>query len=319
MDRRGALAELQKATIDTAAGGQLDPGQANAFIDQITESSTFGSQINTEKVGTKTGTLDKIGVGARLLRSSGENSDDGYRAGISVTDVAYAAKDLRLPFEITHQWAHRNIEREAAKAKVTKAITTQFGLDLDDLNINGDEGSGNAFLALDDGLLDKCSTNTSGNINRVDGSAVNSGEITDAHFFAAAEAMPNKYWNRGDLVWLCSPTLVRRYTEDLITRDTPVGDAALTGKGINPLGVPFFKGQGSEQAGMPFMPDTRLILTSLKNLTRVIEWDIQKYSVYPDTDWELATRRKEGHIFFISQDFIILEDEAVVDVHTLDA
>lgn len=319
MDRHEALAEIQKATIDTSAGGQLDAGQADAFIDQITENSTFGSQINVEKTDRKTGTMDKLGVGARLIRSAVENSDDGYRAGISLTDVAYAVKDLRLPFEITAQWAHRNVEKEKAKAKVIKAMTTQFGLDLDDLNINGDEGSGDAFLKLDDGLLDKCSTNTSGNINRVDGSTINSGEITDAHFFGAAEEMPNKYWNQGDLVWLCSPTLVRRYTEDLITRDTPVGDAALTGKNINPLGVPFFKGQGMDQAGMPFMPDTRLILTSLKNLTRVIEWDVQKISVYPETDWELATRRKEGHIYFISQDFVILEDEAVVDVHTLDA
>jgi len=319
MDRRGALAELQKATIDTAAGGQLDAGQADAFIDKITENSTFGSQINVEKVSHKTGTLDKLGVGSRLLRAAVENSDDGYRAGLDISDVSYAVKDLRLPFEITQQWAHRNIEGETAKAKVIQKMTTQFGQDLDDLNINGDEGSGNAFLALDDGLLDKCSTNASGNINRLDCSTITSGLPTDDTFAALAAELPNKYLADPDLVWIASPVNVMRYINSLAERETAVGDAALQGKGIAPQGIPFFRGQGSDRLGMPYMPNTRIILTSKKNLTRVIEWDVQRYSVYPDTDWELATRRKEGHVFFISQDFIINEDEAVVDGHTLDA
>lgn len=319
MDRRDALATIQKATIDTSAGGQLPAGTADAFIDKITENSIFGSQINTEKVGHKTGTISKIGVGTRLIRGAVENSDDGYRAGVDIDDVQYAVKDLRLPFEITQQWAHRNIEGEKAKAKVINAMTKQFGQDLDDLNINGDEGSADAFLKLDDGLLDKCSTNASGDIHRVDCSGITSGLPSDDIFSALVAAMPNKYLSDPDLVWLASPVNVMRYIDWLADRGTPVGDAALQGKAISPRGIPFFQGQGSDRLGMPYMPNTRIILTSKKNLTRVIEWDIEKYSVYPGTDWELATRRKEGHIYFISQDFIINEDDAVVDGHTLDA
>ena len=319
MDRREALAQLQKATIDTSAGGQLPAGTADAFIDKITENSTFGSQIRTEKVGHKTGTVSKIGVGTRLLRAAVENSDDGYRAGVDIDDVPYAVKDLRLPFEITEQFAHRNIEGEKAKAKIINAMTKQFGNDLDDLNINGDEGSGDAFLKLDDGLLDKAATNTSTDINRKDCAAITSGLPSDDIFSALVAEMPNKYLASSDLVWLASPVNVMRYTDWLADRETGAGDMALQGKGLSPRGIPFFKGQGSDRLGMPYMPNDRIILTPLSNLTRVIEWEIEKYSVYPDTDWELATRRKEGHIYFISQDFVINEDEAVVDGYGLDA
>ena len=316
MNRRAALAELQKATIDTSVGGLLTPEQSKAFIEEATDSSVFGSKIQTIRKRAPEGEISKLGVGSRLLRGKPENADDGYRAGATTDDVAYSAKKVWLPFEITNDWSHENIEGESAKAKVIKAMQKQLGLDLDDLDINGDTASSDAFVKIDDGLLKLAAALPSG--QRVDTDSINSGAFGKEVFKAMIDAMPDKYLAQPGLSWLASPTVAFAWTEYLSERDTAAGDGALMGKGFGPYGIPWFNGQGDgARPGIPFFPDNRIILADPQNFARVVTWDVRKFTVTPETDWELATRDKEGHVYFIKRDFIILEDEAVVDAYDL--
>src|ERR1700729_2706111 len=97
-DRRQALAELQKATITTDVGGQLNPEQAKAFLQEVQDSSSFGSQIRQEQRTATKGTIEKMGNGSRLIRGAVENADDGYRAGISTDDIQYNTGKLNTTF-----------------------------------------------------------------------------------------------------------------------------------------------------------------------------------------------------------------------------
>jgi hypothetical protein len=306
--RREAIA---KATTDTtvAAGGLLDPGQSKAFIDTIKDAAPFGRAIRLDTVTPPSGELNKLTTGSRIMRPATENADDGYRAEPTFPTVSYATVKVRLPWEVTEDVYQENIEQQALEARLTAQMTEQFGIDWDDLDVNGDttDGSGDAaFLNIDEGYLRLCSLNASGDINRVDGSAINGGDFVKDHLFAALRAMPNKYVNAGSLVWMMSPA--RK-----IERATGAGDAALIQSGPpadSPLGISILE--------IPQFPDDRITLQDPRNIRRVVSWQVRRRRVTGETDWELATRDKRGYIFFLKRDLIIEEDDAVVDLHTLD-
>lgn len=314
MDRREAIA---KATTDTtvASDGLLAPEQSRAFLRTIKDKGTLSQKIRLETPTPSSGEINKLSTGARLIRAAVENADDGYRAQPTFPTVPFQTAKIRLPWEVTEDVYHENIAGEALEAQLTDEMTQQFALDLEDLEVNGDTAAGagpsQAFLQINNGLLKLAST-VSG-VHRVDGSTINAGAFSKAHLFAGAQAMPNKYLNQGNAVWLMSPARRIDWVEYLTERATGAGDAALVQSGAasnGPLGI--------EILAVPSFPDDRIMLVNPKNLVRVVSWQIRKRKVTGETDWELATRDKRGYIFFLKHDFIIEEPDAVVDVHTLD-
>lgn len=329
MDRREALALIQKATIDTPSisSGMLVQDQARAFLRKIRDNTFFLSLIGEQRRANDSGQIDRMSVGKRLIRGAPENSDDGYRAGAAFDQIAYTAKKIRLPWEVTEDVFHGNIEGEGFEATLTDEMTTQFGADLADLSINGDTAAGagadQAFFQIDDGILKLIATaNVAG--RRINGATINTGDLTAAHFFTARRAMPNKYVATGGLRWIASPLQIVNWWEYLTTRTGAQGDALL---GVpndvvrGPLGIPFATAPaGSDGAivpGVPQWPDDRLVLADPKNFQRVITWDVRKRKVTGETDSVLAAKDKRFYVFFIKQDTIVQETDAVVDVYGL--
>jgi len=319
MDRSEYLAALAKATITTTVGtdGLLNPTQSRAFLEIAQDSSTFGSTIRTEFVDTPSGEINKLNTGKRLLRAAVENADDGYRVEPTFPTLAYDTVKMRLPFEVTNDELEQNIEKRALEDRLVRRFGNQLGLDLDDLDINGDTGAGagpdQAFLQLHDGLLIWLETNTSGDVNRVDASTINSGAIDKAHFFAGARAMPQVYRSERNR-WFMSPNKHLEWIEGLTDRITAAGDAALggsSGPGNSPLSYPIIE--------VPFFPDDRIIYADPQVFVRIFYTQVKRYFVGPQTDWELATRDKNGYIFFVRQGFYVAEDAAVVDLYDFDA
>lgn len=82
-----------------------------------------------------------------------ENSDDGYRAGVETSKVEYDTVSIRLPWEITEELLRENIEGEGYEDTVMTLMSTQLGIDLEDLHWNGDVTSEDPFLQINDGWL----------------------------------------------------------------------------------------------------------------------------------------------------------------------
>jgi HK97 family phage major capsid protein len=321
MNRRQAIAKATTTTT-VASGALLTPEQSRRFREVIKESSSFGKAIRQEPVGTPSGTINKLATSSRIIRAAQENADDGYRAEPTFPDVPYDTTKIRLPFEVTEEVFEENIEKEALEAKLVNSFATQMGLDLDDLDINGDTAAGagpdQAFLQIHDGLLKLIDGDAA--VHDVDGSAINGGALSLAHFFAAIREMPNKYRNLGNLRWFMSPLKASQWVEALTERATAAGDTAIGGSGTlatSPLGVPIL-GADDGTAGISFWPDDRIVLADPRNIVRSIFRPIKRRRVTGDTDWELATRDKRGYIFFIREGISIEESDAVVNVHTLD-
>lgn len=313
MDRRAALAKATLTTTDAAAG-LLDPVQAGAFIRKLKEKTSLASTIRQEIRSTSSGELNKIATGSRIIRGATENADDGYRAGATFDTVSYTTRKVRLPWEVTEDVFHENIEREQLEATLTDEMTDQFALDLEDLEVNGDTAdvSGDAaFLTINDGILKQVAAGPAG--RQIDGSLINAGVFSKAHLFEALYAMPNVYRRQGNLRWIISPARAVQWWESITDRAGAQGDSALLGGGevINrPLGIPFLE--------VPSLPDNVILLANPKNFVRVISWNIRKRRVTGATDAELAAKDKRFYIFFIKHDIIVEEPDAVVRIHTLD-
>jgi len=254
-------------TTDSVTHGLLNPEQARKFLQETFEATTLRPLIRHETRTAKTGEIDKIGIASRLLRSKVENTDDGYRVKPEFGQIQYATKPVRIPWEITEETLRENIEGQSFEGIVTKLITTQMGVDLEDLDLNGDEATDSSdpdydFLKLNDGWIKQIKNG--GHV--VDRSAVNGGEMNLDVFYSAVKALPNKY-NNGKLRWIMSP---HRYQEWIYTLlNTAVTNGGIiTDKRIeDPASIPAVQCAG--------MPDSTILLTDPKNLVEVTTYNVQ--------------------------------------------
>lgn len=120
------------------------PEQARKFIQQTFDATNLGGLVRHEMRTAKTGEIDKIGIASRIVRKKTENTDDGYRAGINTSAVNYATTAVRLPWEITEKTLRENIEGQNFEQITTNLMTTQLGVDMEDLYLNGDEDASDA-------------------------------------------------------------------------------------------------------------------------------------------------------------------------------
>src|SRR5690349_822320 len=135
MDRNELLSRIQKATLTTAdvTAGMLPADVARRFVVKIKEKTSLANRITLDVRGTDTGVVDNVSVASRIIRKATENADDGYRAGATFGSSAYSTVKVRLPWEITEDVFHGNIEGEAFETTIVGQMSAQFGRDLEDL------------------------------------------------------------------------------------------------------------------------------------------------------------------------------------------
>ena len=196
-------------------------------------------------------------------------------------------------------------------------MTTQFALDLEDLEINGDTADVSAdapFLTINNGILKLVATaavrgpqhrRLDDQRGRLRQGPLLRGALRDA------ERLPQ----------LGQPALDHRPAaadpaggRSITDRATASGDAALLGQGgaLDPAARhPVPRGPGDARQ--------TVLLPTRATSCGSISWQVRKRKVTGETDAELAAKDKRFYVFFIKHDIIIEETDAVVRVHTLDA
>jgi hypothetical protein len=279
----GNTAQIVKDTITTTSisSGLLTPEQSKQFIKQAFEATTLGGLIRREMRRAKTGEIDKIGIASRILRKKVENIDaksdgtapafnattgaiDGYRANVITSQVDYATTAVRLPWEITNETLRENIEGQGFEATVMSLMTSQLGVDLEDLYLNGDTAVASTnpdhdFLYINDGWIKQITAG--GHV--VDGTDVTSLENL---FLSGLQALPNKY-NNGKLRWLMSPHRKQDWQQYLLKKQLENGSSAPDSIFNAPYSIPLVE--------CPSMPDDKIILTNPQNLIVVNTYDMQ--------------------------------------------
>jgi hypothetical protein len=264
---------VRKFVTDDVTYGMLSPEQSSQFLVQAFDVLEFSRLHRRETRSAKSGEIDKISVGARLLRAKAEGpaADDGYRVAPAFGHVPYNCVRVKLPWEVSEEVFHDNIEGQPLEDKLMGMLTTQLGIDLEDLHWNSDTDTDPGhddydFLSLNDGWWKQILAG--GNV--VDAATVPGGAyISKAHFFAAKKAMPAKYLRTGRVRWIMNPTTRIAWVESVSDRATGAGDLALLGAEAveKPLGVPIVE--------VPSLADGQVVLADPLNFIAVNTWDIR--------------------------------------------
>lgn len=258
---------IRKAAIATGtlASGLLNPEQARKFIQQTFDATNLGGLVRHEMRTAKTGEIDKIGIDRRILRKKTENTDDNYRAGVNTSQIEYSTTAVRLPWEITEETLRENIEGQNFENIVTNLMTTQLGVDMEDLYLNGDEATEPTdkdydFLKINDGWIKQI-----GNGGHVY-DASSEDEMSLDMFYKALASLPNKY-NNGKLRWLMSPKRAQEWELFLLNKVVNQGGAVPDSVYTSPARI--------QAVECPSLDDKTILLTDPKNLIVVNTYSVQ--------------------------------------------
>ena len=294
-------------TTSVVTSGLLQPYQAKKFLRQTFDATPLMGAIRHETRTERKGEIDKIGVGRRLLRRKVENTDDGYRAKPNFGSIEYSCNPVRLPWEITEDTLRENIEGEDLETTITNLMTTQIGVDSEDLIINGDEATSSEnpdydFLKLDDGVIKQVPTG--GHILDVTGSSNMELEM----FYKAVASIPNKY-NNGKLRWLMSPIRAQQWELFLLNKVINAGGAVPEALYKSPVAIPSMQ--------VPNLADDIVILIDPKNITEVNTYTVK---IRKDaTSKDAIMQDKRFYVVHFDLDTLIEELDATAIIKGLPA
>jgi HK97 family phage major capsid protein len=302
MDPREAVAKLVSTDV---TAGILNPEQVETFYTQIFDAIPFSGMVRKERKRAKTGELDKMLLGTRLLRAKteGPTSDDGYRVAPTFDKLEYTCVRMKLPWEVSEDTYHDNIEGEGMEDKLMGLLTTQLALDLEDLHFNGD-GTTAPFLSLNTGWVAQAVAGG----HTVDATAINGGVIDKDHFFAAKAAMPVKYTKSGRMRWVMNSTTQDAWVQAVSDRATSAGDNALLGAANQaPLGIPIVQ--------VPALDDGVVMLVDPQNFIVVNTWDVRIRKAAEGKSAIMNDMRY--YTIFLDDDCVIEELDAVVIIEDM--
>jgi hypothetical protein len=185
-----------------------------------------------------------------------------------------------------------NIEGENVNTTLAKMFAQQFANDTVDLAFVGDESKeDDSFIGINNGWIKLASDADDTHKFDTNGSS----DYLNVIFPGLLSAMPSKYHglyteeDKSKIKIFCSPTVNRKYKQQLQERNTALGDALITG-GKN---VSY---DGFEIVPVAFIPDNIQIVTPYENLVYGIYG--QSLSVYHD-----VVPRKTRHEYTLLADF----------------
>jgi HK97 family phage major capsid protein len=225
---------LQKAidTTDLTAGGLLGPEQSAKFTDLVIDQSVMLKEARVIRMRSAVSEIDRIATTGRVSQLKSEGIAPETLSEPAFSKVTLTAVDIITPFELTFEALEDNIAGGNLEDTVIRVMAKQTATDLEELAIQGDTGSADAFLAGMDGWR----------VLADDGHAVDLASATldkDA-LGAMFRALPDKYKrNYGDLRFYFAPALAQDWHDTFADRGTSIGDKALLGAQVPPyMGVP---------------------------------------------------------------------------------
>lgn len=299
---------VRKSSINTGSisDGLLKPSQAKKFLMQVMDKTSLGQAVRHEMVSSQTGELDKLGIGRRLLRKKTEGTDDGYRAKVKTSKIEYAVTPVRLPWEITEEALRQNIEGQSLEQKIEYLMTTQMGVDNEDLWLNGDtsvsaDNEDHDFLYINDGWL-KLMNNGAHVYN------ANNADMSLDLFYDAVRALPNKY-NNGRLRWIMSPRRKQEWELFLLNKVINQGGAVPDSVYNSPVSIPVI------ECGA--LSDDKIMLTDPLNLAIVNSYTVRIRKT--DQGKEAIMQDKRFYVIHYDFDAVIEELDACALIKNLKA
>jgi hypothetical protein len=217
---------MQKADMEVADlianGGYLKEAQAEQFVKMAIKASVMLQNVQTRSIKSHTHLEPRIGFSGRVLKpgTSGHALAVGDRTkpttGVATLGTVLVKGQINLNYEVLED----NVENGTLKQTVMSMMAEQCSADFDDLLVNGDTTSADAFLALQNGLIAGATTHT-----------VNAGvnPIAKSYLKSAWKALPVQFRSkRANYRFFTSENAETDYRDYLANRATNLGDQSLT-------------------------------------------------------------------------------------------
>lgn len=303
-----AISDLQ------ANGGMLNPEQANTFIDMVKDEPTIIQDVRVETMNAPTKKINRIGFANRIMRAARQGTppymaDDGTndrylpaaeRSAVTTGQIELNSKEVMAEVHLTYETLEDNIERGNLEAHIMRLIAEQVSRDLEEWMLQADTGSGDAYLALNDGLL-KSAVSHIVDLSAqtdIDDNDLNS-QVHPDTFTNGMLSMPQKYLrDLNRLRHYMTVADVTKYRSRVARRQTDYGDTALVENGK-------MKVHGIPVEPSPLMPVGYGLFTFPKNIILGIQRNI---SVETDRD----IRAREYIIVLTMRIDCVYDDEDAV-------
>jgi hypothetical protein len=257
-------------------GGYLNPEQANAFIRKLLVQPTMLAQVRRVAMAAPIRKINKIQFASRILKPgvSAVGLSQGDRSKPTTEQITLTTKEViaevRLPYDVIED----NIERGnvgamtetggsptsgGLKDTIMTLIAERTAVDLEELAILGDTGSGDPYLALTNGFLARFTSNV------VDAGGA---PISRTVLKNGMKTLPSQYRrNRAAMRHFVSTEQEIEYRDTLNARETSLGDSQYQSTAS-------VYGAGAPVEGVALMPGAKGILTNPLNCIFGIQRDI---------------------------------------------
>jgi len=300
-------ADLALSDMNTN-GGLLEAEQGNLFIRKLLVQPTILRQARAVRMISPQMKVNKIQFGSRILHAGTQGTALGLsdRSKPTTEQIQLSTKEViaevRLPYDVIED----NIEggnigerndtstggmTGGLKDTIMDLIIERVALDLEELALLGDTGSGDAYLALLDGWLVQATSNV------VD---MTSAPISKDMFKQGLQTMPDQYLrNLQQLRHYVSVDNEIAYRDSLANRETALGDSQI--QGTSPV---FGFGVAVEKASL--MPAASGLLMPPQNMI----FGIQR-QIHIETDKDISAREYKI-VVTLRVDMLFEEEGAVV-------
>lgn len=258
----------------TSNGGVLNPVQNDTFIRLLIDQPTLLNDVRSVPMNAPEMKINKIGFGSRILKvapqgtmpyAADDGTNDRYllaadRSKVTTSQINLTTKEIMAEVRIPYEVLEDNIERGGMADTVLALIAERAALDLEELLILGDTASGDAYLALMNGILKRITTNVVDAQNTA---------ISPQVFNNLKKALPTKYRrNLRSMRFYSSMDRESDYRLTVAGRETGLGDGLLTNDNPIPvLGVPL--------RSAALMPNANLVFTDPQNLIFGIQRNVR--------------------------------------------
>lgn len=246
-----AIVEKSIQTGDLLTGGLLNPLQQSQFITLVKKFSVLLPQSRFIRMPRPLMDIDKLWVGEPVTESVDEATDTGNLSRAKFQRITLAAKKVRSAWNITTEVLQGNIEQNDFEQTVMNTMVERIATDLEHLAINGDTTTaGTTIEARLLRRLDGWAKQTeSAHIMDVKGASIQKGV-----FSQMKRVMPKQYKHDPGLKWFTGDAIAVDWADVVSDRGTILGDAALQGAEMAPLGTPMVR--------IPLIPDDAPIVIS---------------------------------------------------------
>jgi hypothetical protein len=279
--------EIIKSTItSTLDQTALNYQQVDKFTEMAYESTEFLKGIRTITRIASKGTIDKIGVTGRNLRSKKENIMADNTPTPTLPQVPYAVEPVVLPFEITEEFIRQTarVRGQNGEDIIMAAMTKNYGENMQDIGFNGDTATPNtdpdyAFLSMNNGWLKHAKTKG----NYIDWTTLKDPQKKGV-LFELERAIPTRLRTGGVFKYFMHPNTFSKRLQALAEKDTSASIQLQITGGVKRV-------NSYEVEEVAHMPEGAIIFTYQQNFVLVNTYDMQIRKTTEGREAILADKR----------------------------